>query len=176
MYVEVTSDTSKSCDTDLALDNQKTIFPSFFIWGQRAGCGPREGVQFEAQHLPARFKPGGRRISHLCVTFGSIYLAFIKLNVKVGPLCVENCYQNLLKEYPKVMGLGMEGNGSLCSLTQVTEVSFSGKQGPTEINCLGKEGGKCFLYQPKNSQHPQRGGHFRLLKGISGRRGVTTSP
>ena len=42
-------------------------------------------------------------------------LAFIKLNVKAGPLCVENCYQILLKEDLKVLELGTEGNQSLYS-------------------------------------------------------------
>lgn len=70
-------------------------------------------------------------------------MAFIKLNVKAGPLCMENCYQIPLKEDPKVMGLGMEGNGSLCyshwSLSQGNR---------SEIN-WGRRKGNVFFTNPR---------------------------
>lgn len=90
-------------------------------------CGPLEGVRFEAYHLLHVSRLVGEESLVSVYLLEAFTLAFIKLNVKAGSLCVENGYQILLKEDLKVTGLGTEGNGSLCSLTLVTEVSFSGK-------------------------------------------------
>lgn len=101
---------------------------------------------FEAQHLTVFLKSNGKRIFGPHRSFFT--LTFIKWNVNMGPLCVKNCYQILLKEDTH-LGLG------IFLLSHTGSRGFFLKEvAATEVNCLRKEGWKYLLYQSKNPQQP----------------------